>query len=607
MQLISASAYCDLVAGSRLLEWDEGDKVLERDGRIVKLFRIRWRASRSLVDPPSRRFAAHGRRLRALNVRAPETEAHFLCWKIRRFGVVYRRLPGQDVSALAAAGRFDAARVAALGEFIAELHERGVLFRSLHPQNILLLPDDGFALIDIADMRIRHRPLTSAERVRNFAHLRRRPAHRELWARLGWATLLRGYGKRCALAAPAREALLERVARMGRESPARQADGGPGRLIRKVGLELEAPGAQTLPLPPARTAERAPHRRHRETRLRLLIVTDAWFPQINGVVRTLSTTREKLMELGHRVDVLAPDRFRSIPCPTYPEIRLALCTPGRVGRLISELDPHAVHVATEGPLGWAARSWLRRRRLPFTSSFHTMFPAYLKLRFGVPEKVSFSGIRRFHGGANATMYSTPTLKAMLEAQGFGNLVRWVRGVDTEIFTPGEAEPLPFERPIQLYVGRVAVEKSVEDFLSLNTPGTKVVVGDGPQRRELQQRYPAVRFLGTRRDEELVRHYRAADVFVFPSRTETLGLVMLEALACGVPVAAYPVQGPLDVVADSGAGVLDEDLAAAVAAAIGIDPERCRARAMEHSWDRSVWEFLNNLVPFRASGLEGETA
>lgn len=341
--------------------------------------------------------------------------------------------------------------------------------------------------------------------------------------------------------------------------------------------------------------------------MRLLIVTDAWFPQINGVVRTLSTTRDRLVALGHEVEVIGPDRFRNVPCPTYPEIRLALCTPGRIGRLIERFAPEAVHVATEGPLGWAARSWLRRRDLPFTSSFHTMFPQYLKLRFGLPETISFSGIRRFHAGATATMYSTPTLRAMLEARGFDNLVRWVRGVDTELFTPGEPEPLPFERPIQLYVGRIAVEKSVEDFLALDTPGTKVVVGDGPQRTELEQRYPRVRFLGTKRGETLVRHYRAADVFVFPSRTETLGLVMLEALACGVPVAAYPVQGPLDVVADTGVGVLDEDLGRAVRGAVGIDPARCRARALEHSWDQSVREFIDNLVPIPAPGLQGETA
>jgi glycosyltransferase involved in cell wall biosynthesis len=341
--------------------------------------------------------------------------------------------------------------------------------------------------------------------------------------------------------------------------------------------------------------------------VRLLIVTDAWFPQINGVVRTLSTTRDKLVELGHQVEVLAPDRFRNIPCPTYPEIRLALCTPSSVGRIIRESGAEAVHIATEGPLGWAARSWLKRHGMPFTTSFHTMFPQYLKLRFGLPERFTFSGIRRFHSAAAATMYSTPTLRNLLEAQGFRNLVRWVRGVDTDLFSPGEAEPLTFERPIQLYVGRVAIEKSVEDFLRLNTPGTKVVIGDGPQLNALAAAYPHARFLGTQRGEALVRHYRAADVFVFPSRTDTLGLVMLEALACGVPVAAYPVQGPLDVVGDSGAGVLDEDLGAAVSRAIGIDPAICTARAREHSWDKSVHEFANNLVPFAAADLQSKTA
>ncbi len=212
MQFLSARGYGDLVAGSRLLEWDEGDKVLALpDGRIVKLFRIKRRL-RSLVDPPSRRFAAHGRRLRALDVRAPETQAHFLCWAIRRFGVIYQRLPGRDVMALEAAGELDAGQVAALGRYIARLHEQGVLFRSLHPQNILVVPDGGFALIDIADMRLRGRPLTPRERTRNFAHLCRRPAHRALWARVGWTTLLRAYGEHSGLTEPVRGALLARAA-----------------------------------------------------------------------------------------------------------------------------------------------------------------------------------------------------------------------------------------------------------------------------------------------------------------------------------------------------------------------------------------------------------
>jgi len=345
--------------------------------------------------------------------------------------------------------------------------------------------------------------------------------------------------------------------------------------------------------------------------VRLVLVTDAWFPQINGVVRALSTTRDRLIGLGHEVEVIAPERFKNVPCPTYPEIRLALCTPARVGSLIAEYAPDAVHIATEGPLGWNARWWLKRRGIPFTTSFHTMFPQYLKLRFGLPESWSFAAMRRFHGAAGATMYSTPRLRDMLHSQGFKNLVRWVRGVDCELFTPGDAEALEFPRPIQMYVGRVAVEKSIEDFLRTDTPGTKVIVGDGPQRAQLERRYRAAQFLGPKYDDDLVRHYRAADVFVFPSRTDTLGLVMLEAMACGVPVAAFPVQGPLDVVADSGAGVLNENLAIAIEQAVLIAPDVCRARALEHSWDQSVVEFHANLIriptpTFHFRG-EGETA
>jgi glycosyltransferase involved in cell wall biosynthesis len=336
--------------------------------------------------------------------------------------------------------------------------------------------------------------------------------------------------------------------------------------------------------------------------VRLLIVTDAWFPQINGVVRTLSVMRQRLTALGHEVRMVTPERFSCVPCPTYPEIRLALCTPARVGALISEFDPAAVHVATEGPLGWAARAWLGRRRLPFTTSFHTLFPYYLKLRFGLPERLTFRALRRFHGSAVATMVATPTLAKLLLTHGFGNLVQWPRGVDTDRFAPGVAATLPFQRPIQLYVGRLAVEKNLADFLCLPTPGTKVVIGDGPQRAALEARFPQARFLGARRGEALVRHYRAADVLVLPSRSETFGLVLLEALACGVPVAAFPVQGPLDVVGGSGAGVLHHDLAVAIDRAIGIDPGICRARALQYSWDGSVRLFLDNLAPLPAAGV-----
>ena len=336
--------------------------------------------------------------------------------------------------------------------------------------------------------------------------------------------------------------------------------------------------------------------------MRLLLVTDAWLPQINGVVRAIDATRAGMVARGHEVVVLGPDRFRNVPAPTYPEIRLALCTPGRIGELIRTTRPDAMHVATEGPLGLAARAYLMRRRIPFTTSFHTLFPNYLNLRFGIPSRWTFAGLRRFHAAAAATMYSTPTLKALLASHGFENLVQWVRGVDTELFRPVTPAELDLPRPIQLYVGRIAVEKGLDDFLHLETAGSKVLIGDGPARAELTERFPHVTFLGSKFGEELVAHYCAADVFVFPSRTDTLGLVMFEALACGVPVAAFPVMGPLDVVGDSGTGVLDEDLASAIDAAVGIDPTRCRARALEHSWEESVRQFEANLVPVAATAL-----
>ncbi len=332
--------------------------------------------------------------------------------------------------------------------------------------------------------------------------------------------------------------------------------------------------------------------------MRLLLVTDAWFPQLNGVVRALSTVREHFEALGHEAVVLGPDRFRSIPAPTYPEIQLALATPRSVGRIIDEVVPDAVHIATEGPLGLSARYSLRRRGMRFTTSFHTLFPQYLELRFHIPARWTFAGLRWFHGGAAATMYNTPSMRDMLAEHGFENLVQWVRGVDTKLFRPVPPVELGLPRPIQLYVGRIAVEKSIEDFLEAGTPGSKVLIGDGPQREDLAARYPDAHFLGVKRGEDLVAHYCAADVFVFPSRTDTLGLVNLEAMACGIPVAAYPVQGPKDVVADSGAGVLHEDLGQAIMGAIGIDPAVCRARALEHTWEASARQFAGNLVPVR---------
>ncbi len=327
----------------------------------------------------------------------------------------------------------------------------------------------------------------------------------------------------------------------------------------------------------------------------ILIVSDAWFPQVNGVVRTLSTTARFVGQLGHRVEVIGPDHFRSVPCPTYPEIRLVF---GRVRRrletLIEELDPDAIHIPTEGPLGWATRNLCVKHKLPFTTSFHTFFPDYVHVRFGVPRAWSFGLLRHFHGPSRSLMVSTLTMESILRGWRFRNIAQWPRGVDVELFRPGDRGFLDAPRPIQLFVGRLAPEKNLDAFLSLKTDGTKYVVGDGPQMAELRARYPSVRFVGAKHGEELARYYAAADVFVFPSRTETFGLVMLEALACGVPVAAYPVQGPLDIVTDSRVGALDEDLGRAVERALGLSAEACRAHALNFSWESSARIFLSLL-------------
>ena len=332
--------------------------------------------------------------------------------------------------------------------------------------------------------------------------------------------------------------------------------------------------------------------------MRILIVSDAWEPKVNGVVRTLRTTRDTLIAEGHDAEIIGPDRFRSIPCPTYPEIRLALGARRRLPKMIDAVAPDAIHIATEGPLGWAARRYCLKRELQLTTSFHTMFPDYLHLRTGIPVSWTFAMLRRFHRRSSAVMVATESVEQALKARGFVNLVRWTRGVDVEQFHPRDKSFLDGPRPIQLYVGRVSVEKNIEAFLTLPNQGTKYVVGDGPQLAALQARFPEVRFVGAKHGEELARHYASADVFVFPSRTDTFGLVMLEALACGVPVAAYPVQGPVDVLTGSGVGVLDEDLPRAVDAALKIAAEDCRAFALKHAWPVSVRQFLSHLHPIR---------
>jgi glycosyltransferase involved in cell wall biosynthesis len=329
--------------------------------------------------------------------------------------------------------------------------------------------------------------------------------------------------------------------------------------------------------------------------MRLALVTDAWHPQVNGVVRTLSHTVREATAAGHAVSVISSADFRTIPCPTYPEIRLALFAGRAVRRRLTELQPDAVHIATEGPLGLAARNWCVRRGWPFTTAYHTQFPEYVRARVPIPLRAGYAAARWFHGRASHTLVSTPTMRRQLESHGFRNLALWGRGVDTDLFRPRDKAFLDLPRPIWLYFGRVSVEKGVEEFLRLDLPGTKLVVGDGPAAAELRRRYTDVVYAGYRHGEDLAAHIAAADVFVFPSRTDTFGLVLLEAMACGIPVAAYPVSGPIDVVVDGVTGVLHEDLHRAALAALSIDPAACRAHALRYSWSAATRQFISSLA------------
>jgi glycosyltransferase involved in cell wall biosynthesis len=330
--------------------------------------------------------------------------------------------------------------------------------------------------------------------------------------------------------------------------------------------------------------------------MRIAVVTDAWRPQTNGVVKTLSTTAATLEKLGHRVLVVEPGAFRTFPCPTYPEIRLAWLPYRKLSDLLKEFEPEAIHIATEGTLGTAARKWCLRHRFPFTTSYHTQFPEYVRARAPVPIGLSYAYLKHFHAAAARTMVATASMQEQLESRGFSKLTRWSRGVDLELFKPREKNFLNLPRPISMYMGRVAVEKSIEDFLHLDLPGTKVVVGDGPARPAMQARHRDVVFTGYKFGEELARHVAAADVFVFPSKTDTFGLVLLEAMASGVPVAAYPVAGPIDVVVNGRSGALDTNLRAAIERAIQVSPRDCRQYALNFTWEAATRQFFDNLEP-----------
>ena len=332
--------------------------------------------------------------------------------------------------------------------------------------------------------------------------------------------------------------------------------------------------------------------------MRIAIVTDAWMPQVNGVVRTLQAVRAELEATGHAVHVISPDQYASMACPTYPEIRLAFARPERIGRAVQAFGADAVHLATEGPLCLAARRWCLRQGVPFTTAYHTHFPDYVAKRTGLPSAWIWRYIRWFHGPAQAVLVSTASVRGELRERGIRQVRPWGRGVDHGLFRPGAPPPEAFRalpRPIQLYVGRVAVEKNLEAFLANGHPGSKVVVGDGPARAALEQRFPHAHFMGALTGEALAGAYCGADVFVFPSRTDTFGLVLVEALACGTPVAAFPVSGPADIVTGE-SGALAERLDDAIAQALGRDRAACAAYGRQFTWAASTRQFLAALHP-----------
>jgi glycosyltransferase involved in cell wall biosynthesis len=325
--------------------------------------------------------------------------------------------------------------------------------------------------------------------------------------------------------------------------------------------------------------------------MRILIATDAWRPQVNGVVRSLESMAKAAGDLGVTIDFITPRDFNCVPMPTYPEIGLAIATPRAVRRKLDAGYDH-VHIATEGPVGLAARASCLRQGRCFTTSYHTRFPEYIYARSGIPIAVPYAVLKWFHNAGAGTMVSTQTLANDLYERGFKRILRWSRGVDHGTFHPAAAIELNFPRPIFLYAGRVAIEKNIEAFLSLDLPGAKLVAGDGPERRRLEAKYPSARFLGLKSSGELAKLYASADVFVFPSKTDTFGNVIIEAMACGAPVAAFPTPGPLDVVGCSGAGVLDEDLRAAALKALEIDRSIPRRYARTFTWENSARQFLD---------------
>ncbi|MGI9437386.1 MAG: glycosyltransferase family 4 protein [Geminicoccaceae bacterium] len=335
--------------------------------------------------------------------------------------------------------------------------------------------------------------------------------------------------------------------------------------------------------------------------MRISIVTDAWHPQVNGVVRTLSKVKDLLERRGHAVQIVTAEGRPAFGLPTYPEIKLAIAGAAEIGSEIAAFEPDSIHIATEGTLGLAARRFCLRQSLPFTSGYHTRFPEMIRMRLPLPgvEAIVHRWFRWFHGPSQRVMVPTPSMADVLEEKGFSNVVTWSRGVDHQLFRPRSTDALAgLARPIALYAGRVAVEKGLPDFLDLDLPGSKVVVGDGPMLKELEAGYPDVTFTGYLSGETLARTVAAADVFVFPSRTDTFGLVLIEALASGVPVAAFDVPGPRDIITTEDVGAIGDDLGQAIRQALICQPESCREHALRFSWDRAIKQFEDYLAPLK---------
>lgn len=334
--------------------------------------------------------------------------------------------------------------------------------------------------------------------------------------------------------------------------------------------------------------------------LRIMIISDAWEPQVNGVVRTLRTTISELRSAGKIVEIIGPNHFKTIPLPFYSEIKLALFPSRKMSRLIEKFKPDALHIATEGPLGIAARKYALQEKIKFTTAFHTRFAEYLESRTKIPARITYMWLRWFHAPSAAVMVATQSLQEDLSKRKFKNLCSWSRGVDISLFQPSPREGWPFAHPIYLYVGRIAIEKNLRAFLELDLPGSKLIVGDGPQRKALEHEFPQAHFVGARHGQALAAAYAGADIFVFPSKTDTFGLVVLEALASGLPVAAYPVTGPKDILqaATQPVGALDEDLRTACLNALQVDRRNCRPYAERFSWKACAERFVENLVPVK---------